>query len=139
MQRTSSSKRRFFWFASGGCLVLLFVASVVCWMQVSDWISPSRTLDAFCRALVAQDYATAYSHLGQDYQQGLPYATFAAEYRSNNGDGRVIACQEQVHDDGIFGMMGILDLRYANGTTGKQAFRLDQEFLFFWKLLPDSP
>src|SRR5690348_13438377 len=93
------TKRGVLWLCAMAGLLLAIIGGLF-WMT-RDWRSPSRTLEAFCRALVARDYATAYAHLGQDYQKRLPYVTFAETYSSNNGAGPVVACRvDHIHDDG---------------------------------------
>lgn len=63
---------------AGAVLGLLIVGLL--W-TTQDWRSPARTLEAFCRALLARDYPTAYAHLSPAYQDRLPYATFVTAYR----------------------------------------------------------
>lgn len=133
------TKRGVLWLCSVAGLLLVMIGGLF-WMT-RDWRSPSRTLEAFCRALVARDYATAYAHLGQDYQKRLPYAIFVEMYSSNSGAGPVAACRvDHIRDDGfLFGTSGTLDLTYADGTSGQQSFMLGTEYGLFWKLFPDSP
>jgi hypothetical protein len=134
MRAKTLSRRLILWLAIPVILLLLLIAGL--FWTTRDWGSPSQTLGAFCRALVARDYATAYTHLSHYYQDRLPYDTFVATYSSNNGAGPVTACRvKNIHSEELF---GTLALTYANGTSAEKTFSLATENLFFWKLSPDS-
>lgn len=137
MRAKTISRRLILWLAIPGVLLLLSIAGLL-W-ATRDWGSPSQTLDAFCRALVARDYAMAYTHLSHYYQDRLPYQTFVATYRSNGGAGPVISCRViGTRSEELFGTFGTIALTYANGTAADLSFSLETENLFFWKLSPDS-
>lgn len=125
------------WLAIAGVLLFLLIAGRP--EQARDWGSPSQTLETFCRALVARDYATAYTHLSHYYQDRLSYDTFVAAYSSNNGAGPVTACRvKDIRSEELFGTFGTLALTYASGTTAEQTFSLATENFLFWKLSPAS-
>ncbi len=137
MRAKTLPRRLILWLAIPVILLLLLIAGL--FWTTRDWGSPAQTLETFCRALVARDYATAYTHLSHYYQDRLPYDTFVATYSSNNGAGPVTACRvKNIHSEELFGTFGTLALTYANGTTAEQTFSLASENLLFWKLSPDS-
>jgi hypothetical protein len=137
MRAKTLLRRLILWLAIPGGLLLLLIASL--FWTTRDWGSPSQTLETFCHALVARDYAIAYTHLSHSYQDRLSYDTFVATYSSNNGAGPVTACRvKNIHSEELFGTFGTLAFTYANGTTAEQTFSLATENLLFWKLSPDS-
>jgi len=133
MRLSTLAQRLLLWLALPGALLCLLIVGLV-W-ATDDWRSPARTLEAFCRALVARDYPTAYAHLSPAYQDRLPYATFVAAYRSGDGTGTVIACRVRAtHSELLFGTFGTVDLTSASGATVEQTFALVTDRLFFWKI-----
>ncbi len=137
MRAKMLSRRLILWLAIPVVLLLLSIGGLV-W-ATRDWGSPSRTLEAFCRALVTRDYSTAYAHLSPYYQERLPFDTFVATYSSNGGAGPVTACRvKNTRSEELFGTFGTLNLTFADGTTAERTFSLVTEYFFFWKLSPDS-
>jgi hypothetical protein len=137
MRLSTSTRRLLLWLALPGAVLCLLIVGLL-W-TTDDWRSPTRTLAAFCRALVARDYPTAYAHLSPAYQDRLPYETFVTTYHSADGAGAVTACQvKNTHSEFLFGTSGTVDLVYANGMSAEQTFALVTEHLFFWKISPAS-
>jgi hypothetical protein len=137
MHVSASIKKLLLWLALPGAVLCLLSMGLL-W-ATSDWRSPARTLEAFCRALVARDYPTAYAHLSTAYQSRLPYDTFATTYRLAGGAGAVTACRvRNMRSEFLFGTSGTVDIVYADGTVAEQTFALLTEHLLFWKISPAS-
>lgn len=133
---TVFTRRLLLWLAVPAALLILLLGGLL-W-AIGDWSSPSRTLEAFCQALVTHDYATAYAHLSQAYQERLPYPTFVTTYRFGDGEGAVTACRVKwTRSDMLFGTFGTLDFVSASGTTAEHTFALQTEHLL-WKISPAS-
>ncbi|HZU70586.1 MAG TPA: FHA domain-containing protein [Ktedonobacteraceae bacterium] len=129
--------RRGLFLIIGAIIAVLLIAGIAFGaLAYVNRSTPTKTLNAFCTALKAGDYQTAYNQLSSGLQAKFgSEAAFAAGFSNNEGLGKVTSCSVSNVNDGAG--TGTINYTFSKGSALPVDYTLVNEN--GWKINAQNP